>query len=68
MFRPNRYSFEIDMWALGCVFAEMAINERLFGNREMSEIALLISIFKLTGSPNSGLIGEYISCGTTEEC
>ena len=30
LMRKNLYSFEIDMWSFGCLFAEMAINEPLF--------------------------------------
>ena len=58
MFRPNHYSFEIDMWAVGCVFAEMALSEPLFKNN--SELELLLHIFRLTGSPDRELIEKYI--------
>lgn len=62
MFRPNHYSFEIDMWAVGCVFAEMALTEPLFKNN--SELELLLHIFRLTGSPDRELIEKFISSGS----
>jgi len=30
LFRKNLYSFEVDMWSLGCLFAEIVLNEPLF--------------------------------------
>ena len=64
MFRPNIYSFEIDMWAIGCVFAEMALCEPLF--KQTSELELLLHIFRLTGSPGHDLIEKFISSGTED--
>ena len=54
MFRPNHYSFEVDMWAVGCLLAEMALSDALF--KENSELGLLLRIFRLTGSPDQELI------------
>ena len=50
MFRPSLYGKEIDIWSVGCLFAEMALAEPLLA--EKSEIGLLLSIFRLTGSPS----------------
>lgn len=30
IFRKRMYSFEVDMWAIGCLLAEVASNEALF--------------------------------------
>ena len=30
LFRPESYSFEVDIWAAGCLLAETALNEPLF--------------------------------------
>ena len=62
MFRPNHYSFEVDMWAIGCVFAELTLAEPLFKNN--SELELLLHIFRVTGSPDRELIHKYIASGT----
>ena len=59
MFRPKLYSYEVDMWAVGCLLAEMALGEALF--RESSELILLLVIFKVTGSPSEDLIRRYVA-------
>lgn len=40
----------LDVWSLGCVFAEMLLNEPLFPGS--SEIGMLFQQFKLLGTPN----------------
>lgn len=46
----THYSFSIDMWSVGCIFAELLTNEPLLpGNTEMEQIKL---IFTLLGSPS----------------
>ena len=62
MFRPNHYSFEIDMWAVGCIFAEISLSDPLF--KSNTELELLLQIFRLTGSPNADLIKKFIASGT----
>ena len=49
LFRKKYYSFEVDMWAVGCLLAEMTLGEPLFNGE--SEIEQLLKIFKLTGRP-----------------
>ena len=49
LFRKKFYSFEVDMWAIGCLFAEMALGEAIFNGE--SEIEQLFKIFMFTGSP-----------------
>ncbi|OBZ88860.1 Cyclin-dependent kinase 11B [Choanephora cucurbitarum] len=43
------YTTAIDMWSVGCIFAELLLNEALLPGR--SEIDQLDRIFKLLGSP-----------------
>ena len=50
LFRKKYYSFEVDMWAVGCLLAEMSLGEPLFNGE--SEIEQLFKIFKVTGSPD----------------
>ena len=49
LFRKSIYSFEVDMWSLGCLFAEMALGEPIFSGE--SEVEQLFRIFKFTGAP-----------------
>lgn len=49
LFRKKYYSFEVDMWAVGCLLGEMTLGEPLFNGE--SEIEQLLKIFKLTGRP-----------------
>ena len=55
--RKELYSYEVDVWAAGCLLAEAASGEPLF-NAE-TEIEQLFRIFKLTGSPGSDLYPSY---------
>jgi serine/threonine protein kinase len=57
LFRKDFYSFEIDMWAVGCLLAELCTNEPLFNGD--NEIEQMFKIFKLTGSPPVGLFPRY---------
>ncbi|KAI0079611.1 Pkinase-domain-containing protein [Panus rudis PR-1116 ss-1] len=43
------YSTAVDMWSVGCIFAELLLKEPLF--RAKSEIELISMIFKLLGPP-----------------
>ncbi|CAK7270320.1 Cyclin-dependent kinase catalytic subunit [Sporothrix epigloea] len=45
----HQYSTGVDMWSVGCIFAEMAIRKPLFpGDSEIDEI---FKIFRLLGTP-----------------
>jgi serine/threonine protein kinase len=44
------YGIGIDIWALGCIFAELFIKDVLF--YENTEIQLLFNIFQKVGTPN----------------
>lgn len=46
----SHYSFGVDMWAVGCIFAELYLRVPLFGAD--SDIQMLDSIFRLLGTPN----------------
>ena len=46
----KNYDLEVDMWSIGCVFAELLMGEPIFkGNNEKEQIE---QIFKICGSPN----------------
>ncbi|XP_052205562.1 cell division control protein 2 homolog isoform X2 [Diospyros lotus] len=46
----HQYSSAVDIWSVGCTFAEMVIWQPLFTGR--TEIDLLLSIFSILGTPN----------------
>lgn len=54
LFRKKFYSFEVDIWAVGCILAEITLGEALFNGE--SEIEQLIKIFKFTGTPSSEIM------------
>uniref|UniRef100_A0A8R1DLK9 cyclin-dependent kinase n=2 Tax=Caenorhabditis japonica TaxID=281687 RepID=A0A8R1DLK9_CAEJA len=47
----QRYSTGLDMWSLGCIFAEIASNKPLFPGE--CEISQLFKIFEIVGTPNN---------------
>ncbi len=51
LLRKSKYSFETDVWAFGCLLAEMALNETLFNGE--TEIEQLFKIFSLIGTPSA---------------
>lgn len=53
LFRKKHYSFEVDIWAVGCILGELALGEPLFNGN--SEIEQLFKIFKFTGSPDADI-------------
>ena len=46
----THYSTPVDMWSVGCIFAELARKQPLFPGD--SEVQQLLHIFKLLGTPN----------------
>jgi serine/threonine protein kinase len=46
-FGDNNYSYSVDMWAIGCILAELILREPLFKGR--SELDVISKIFDLTG-------------------
>lgn len=48
----QRYTFSVDMWAVGCIFAELYIKKPLFlGNGY--EIEQIFKIFEMMGTPSA---------------
>ena len=46
----NEYATPVDVWSVGCIFAELAINQPLFkGENEMTQLK---EIFRILGRPN----------------
>lgn len=56
LYRAKSYTFETDMWSIGCLLAEVARSAPLFNGQ--SEIESLFKIFKFTGSPEEEQIGS----------
>lgn len=53
------YSTAVDMWSVGCIFAELLLKEPLF--QAKGEIELLSMIFKLLGPPTTASWPDYTS-------
>jgi cell division cycle 2-like protein len=51
------YSTAVDMWSVGCIFAELILKEPLF--QAKGELELLAMIFKLLGPPTTNSWPEY---------
>lgn len=50
-FGSCHYSFSVDMWSLGCIIAELFIQEPLFHGR--GDLEILVKIFSLLGVPDN---------------
>ena len=50
MLGESKYSFNVDIWALGCLFAEMITKKPLFMGD--SQVDQLFKIFSVFGTPN----------------
>ncbi|EDR15664.1 uncharacterized protein LACBIDRAFT_300809 [Laccaria bicolor S238N-H82] len=55
----STYSTAVDMWSVGCIFAELLLKEPLF--QAKGEIELLAMIFKLLGPPTKNSWPDYSS-------
>ncbi|KAF8167948.1 Pkinase-domain-containing protein [Crassisporium funariophilum] len=53
------YSTAVDIWSVGCIFAELLLKEPLF--QAHGELELLSMIFKLLGPPTNNSWPEYFS-------
>ena len=45
----NEYATPVDIWSVGCIFAELAINQPMFKGE--NEVTQLREIFRLLGRP-----------------
>ena len=48
----QQYSSNVDMWSIGCIFAEMANMKPLFPGKDRDFEDELIRIWKVVGTPN----------------
>jgi len=55
----STYSTAVDMWSVGCIFAELLLKEPLF--QAHGELELLSMIFKLLGPPTKNSWPDYSS-------
>ncbi|KIK71170.1 hypothetical protein GYMLUDRAFT_66381 [Collybiopsis luxurians FD-317 M1] len=55
----EKYSTAVDMWSVGCIFAELILKEPLF--QAKNELELLSMIFKLLGPPTQNSWPGYSS-------
>ncbi|KAL0580318.1 hypothetical protein V5O48_001735 [Marasmius crinis-equi] len=55
----EKYSTAVDMWSVGCIFAELLLKEPLF--QAKGELELISMIFKLLGPPTKDSWPEYSS-------
>ncbi|EAU92872.2 cmgc/cdk/pitslre protein kinase [Coprinopsis cinerea okayama7 len=53
----TEYSTAVDMWSVGCIFAELLLKEPLF--QAKGELELISMIFKLLGPPTKNSWPEY---------
>ncbi|KAL1677605.1 Pkinase-domain-containing protein [Schizophyllum commune] len=53
------YSTAVDMWSVGCIFAELLLKEPLF--QAKNELEMLSMIFKLLGPPTTNTWPGYFS-------
>jgi cyclin-dependent kinase 7 len=51
LFQASEYGAAIDMWAVGCIFAQMMLRRPIFQAENPSEINQLGKIFHITGTP-----------------
>ncbi|THH34110.1 hypothetical protein EUX98_g11 [Antrodiella citrinella] len=51
------YSTAVDMWSVGCIFAELLLKEPLF--QAKGEVELIAMIFKMLGPPTSSTWPDY---------
>lgn len=56
IFRKEIYAFEVDLWSIGCLLAELALGEPLFNGE--SEVEQLFKIFKFIGAPSEELFND----------
>ncbi|GAW09400.1 cmgc cdk pitslre protein kinase [Lentinula edodes] len=60
----EKYSTAVDMWSVGCIFAELLLKEPLF--QAKNELELISMIFKLLGPPTNNSWPGYSSLPLTK--
>ena len=55
----NQYSCGLDMWSVGCIFAELFLKKPLFTGD--SEVDQLFRIFQVLGTPTDATLPGYKS-------
>lgn len=60
LFACQNYGFSVDIWSVGCVFAELLLNSGPLFNG-MSEIDQLYAIFKVLGAPTARIWPSVIN-------
>ncbi|CAB3400662.1 unnamed protein product [Caenorhabditis bovis] len=64
LFVMPEHSTAVDMWAVGCIFAEMVLKRELFGGRSVqNQIKFLLQVF---GRPSQKII-DKIRCDRTKK-
>jgi serine/threonine protein kinase len=53
----NEYSSGLDMWSVGCIFAELILGQPIFGGN--CEVEQLFKIFQVFGTPNNTTLPEF---------
>ena len=51
LFEANEYATPVDIWSVGCIFAELAMGRPLFEGQ--NEIEQIQEIFRIMGNPSS---------------
>lgn len=51
--RNKRYTHSVDIWAMGCVLAEMVALRPIFTTRQNSDVARLVRMFCVRGIPST---------------
>ena len=56
IFLNSSYDYKVDIWSLGCIFAELLTGEQLF--KEKNELQQLTDILRVIGNPSESFISN----------
>ena len=56
IFLNTSYDYKVDIWSLGCIFAELLTGEKLF--KEVNELQQLTDILRVIGTPSESFISK----------
>lgn len=62
----KEYGHSVDIWSLGCIFAELFKLEPLF--KQADKITMLWNIFEMVGGPDISLWNPVDACGLNLSC